>query len=75
MEKHFVIAISAGRHEFEYQCSTMYEAYEAMDDAAVTFGIQLDRDELMLILVEMKMGHKLSHTTHRWRIRIEDGEV
>lgn len=73
--KHFVIAISAGSHEFEYMCSTISEAYDAICDAVMVFGIDANLNTLMESLVDMNRGKLKSTKIHRLRIIIAEGEV
>lgn len=59
--KHFVVTIITNRHGFEYKCSTISEAYNAVCDAVAVFGIDADLNKLMESLVAMNHG-KLNST-------------
>ncbi len=74
-ERHFVIQIYSANHSFIFECTGMYEALEAITDAATTFNFVVNADEVMCLLVEMKHGKKLSHQNHKWGISLKDGEV
>lgn len=73
--KHFRVRMEANSHQFEYRCSSMSDAYDAVLDASVTFGIQINLDEVIIALVEMKRENQLSAEWYRLRISVEDGEV
>lgn len=73
--KHYEIAIQAERHQFLYECSTISEAYDAICDASVTFGIGFDLNKVMITLVEMHNGKIRSSEMYRLSIYIKDGEV
>lgn len=73
--KHYEIKISANAHDFEYKCSTISEAYDAICDASAVFGIKVELDTVMEKLVDMKNGNLQKTTTHRVTIAVADGEV
>lgn len=74
--KHFIVSIfTTSGYMFEHQCTSASEAYEAITDASDTFGYDIDRDELMELIVDIKRGDKLSHKNGDWSIQMADGEV
>lgn len=73
--KHFVVTISAGSHDFDLKCSNINEAFFALFDASVSFGIHIDFDDLMEKLVDMKRGQLSSTKSTLFSVRMADGEV
>lgn len=73
--KHYRIGITAGRHRFEYACNTISEAYGAIQDAVIHFGLKQDLDNVMVVLASMRKGERLSHVNDRLKIEVADGEV
>lgn len=73
--KHFEIGIQACNHLFTYECTSAAEAYDAIMDASIAFGFEVDMDEVMGVLVDMKRGDALSHQKHHFQIAYRDGEV
>ena len=77
--KHFEIIYFVGNHAFTWECTTAYEALEAVSDimAHDNRGHYYDdkMDELMKDIVEMKSGKKLSIECRVFKIRYVDGEV
>lgn len=73
--KHYRICIEAERHPFEYCCSTISEAYDAIQDASTVFGLNIDLDKVMVDLVGMHEENIISSSCYRLRISKEDGEV
>ena len=73
--KHYRICIQAERHEFEYLCSTISEAYGAIEDASIAFNLKIDMDSIMHVLVDLDRGNLIETNRHPIRIRVEDGEV
>lgn len=77
--KHFEIIYFVGNTPFTFECSTAYEALEAISDI-----MTLDKrhcfytgkmDELMEQLVQMKNGGVTGFETNVFRVRYIDGEV
>lgn len=73
--KHFVIGLNADSHVFEFECSTIHEAYDAILDAAIAFGFTIDEDEIIEHLVEMKQDNSISYYESKWFMRVADDEV
>ena len=73
--KHFKVFVIANAHEFEYSCSAISEAYDAVYDASAIFGIDLDLDKIMESLVMMKQSHMTRAEMRNLRILVADGEV
>ena len=73
--KHYRIGIEASHHRFEYLCSTISEAYGAIEDAVSTFGLKIDMNKIMEKLVDMDRGITSSSYGQGLWISIEDGEV
>ncbi len=75
--KHFRIQLYIGNTSFEFCCTTMHEAYEAISDIAVTFADRWDpdMDKIMETLVEMKKGHMLTAENDVCGIAYVDGEI
>lgn len=73
--KHYRICIQTERHEFDYVCSTISEAYGAVEDASIAFNLKIDMDSIMRVLVDMDRGTLIETDRHHIRIRVEDGEV
>ena len=72
---HYEVEICSKSHVFVFKCSTMYEALEAVVDAGITFGFEVDTNKLMIDLVEMEQGGKISFSRHRYGIKKKAGEV
>ena len=72
---HFVLGIDTKYHEFEFASTSIFEILEALDDAATTFGFELDRVDAMKKLVAMEEGKTLSTQNNRYSIRRKAGEV
>lgn len=76
--KHFEIIYYVGTHPFEFKCSTAREAFDALMDIGdndPSTHIAERADQFMSDIVDMKIGSKLSVSTHKITIRIADGEV
>lgn len=75
--KHFRIGLFVGDTSFEYRCTTMHEAYEAISDITVKFNDRYapGMDEVMETLVEMKNGRTLTVENRLYGIAYVDGEV
>lgn len=73
--KHYRISILAERHEFDYLCSTISEAYGAIEDASIAFNLKIDMDGIMRVLVDMDRGSCLRADRNSVWIRVEDREV
>ena len=72
---HYEVEICSKSYIFVFKCSTMYEALEAVVDAGETFGFEVDTNKLMIDLVEMEQGNKISFSGHRYGIKNKAGEV
>ena len=73
--KHFRITISHGHSTFDRDCETMYEAYDSVCDAVLLTGINVDMDEIIEILYNMKNENTLCHEYNHLRISVIDGEL
>lgn len=76
--KHYEIMVSNGHYPLWYKCSTIAEAYGCMEELTSWvphIGNNLDLDQLMELLVQMKNGKVLSHEAHGYRISVQEGEV
>lgn len=73
--RHYRICIQAERHEFAYVCSTISEAYGAIEDASIAFNLKIDMDSIMRVLVDLDRGNLIETNRHPIRIRVEGGEV
>ena len=74
-DKHFRITISQGYSTFDRDCETMHEAFNSINDAVLLTGINVDMDEIICILYNMKNGNALSHEYNHLRISVIDGEI
>ena len=70
--KHYRICIQAERHEFDYLCSTISDAYGAVEDASIAFNLNLDMDSIMRVLVDMDRRNLIETDRYHIRIRVED---
>lgn len=74
--KHYVVSLTAGARVFDYKCSRINEAYDAVLEASAAFDINIDLDDVMSALVRMKEGSLLSQETGRIiRLTVREGEV
>ena len=73
--KHFRVCIEGGNHEFEYRCSSISDAYDAVLDATAAFEIPVELEDVMTALVNMKRANQTSAKWYRIRVSVEDGEV
>jgi hypothetical protein len=75
---HFEITYYVGSHPFIYECTTAYEALDAMSDIfqrEPIFKNSVDMDKIMETLLELKAGKKLSTSNHKYMIKYLPGEV
>ena len=75
---HFEITYYIGSHAFVYECTTAYEALDALSDIFqhdATFRGSMDMDKVMETLLEFKRGERLSTQNHRYMIKYLPGEV
>lgn len=72
---HFEINVKAGYHVFTFMCSTAYEAYQAIEDAMITFKMDVDMDKMMQTLMDMKNGNTISSENKWFMIQWKEGEV
>ena len=74
--KHYEITLANGGYPMTYKCSTIAEAYGCLEFLASWVpGLVLDLEGVMEMLVDMKKGKTLSHSTHLYGITVQDGEV
>ena len=73
--KYFVVSLSTGTCVFDFKCSRINEAYNAVQEASAEFGISVNLDEIMKTLVYMNEGRVLSHEQRGIRITVREGEV
>jgi hypothetical protein len=76
--KHFEITYHVFTHRFVCVCSSVYEASQILYDLATYDPNVFDVsriDEFVQILVNMKNGKILSHSTHKITIKYLEGEV
>lgn len=60
-EKAIRVFIKSKRYEFSLECVNICEAYAAICEASESFGFELDQEELMVQLVQIKGGNLLWH--------------
>lgn len=68
MKETYLIKIKAEKHSFQFECTNISDAYEAISDASETFAFELDKDSLMECLVEIKAGTLFSSQKYRWSV-------
>ncbi|MFR9207655.1 MAG: hypothetical protein ACLVKR_04790 [Lachnospiraceae bacterium] len=73
--KHFKVCIAGGNHEFEYRCSSISDAYDAVLDATAAFEIPVELEDVMTALMNMKRANQTGAKWYRIRVSVEDGEV
>lgn len=73
--KHYVISLMTATCTFDYKCISINEAYNAVLELSVAYGIRVKRDEVMETLVHMKEGDLLSYKSADIMIIARDGEV
>lgn len=77
--KHFEIIYTVGSTAFTFECSTAYEALEALSDILTWDKRQCfysgEMDKLMEQLVRMKNGGHTGFEANMIRVRYVDGEV
>lgn len=73
---HYEIQVKASKCSFIYECSTAYEAFQAIDDAVTTFNMKhVDMDNIMNDLMQMKNGTTISTECKWFKISYKEGEV
>ena len=74
MEKLFIVGVKTARYVFEYRCNTISDAYEAVQEAVMEFGIEADMDWIMRNLVNMDCGATKAFSCYRLTISVEQWE-
>lgn len=72
---HFEIQVKTSKFFFSYECTTAYEAYQAIEDAVITFNMNVDMDKMMETLINMKNEKTLSFENKWFIIKWKEGEV
>lgn len=68
----YVITLKNGNWPLTCECDTLCGAYNALEDISLNFKINIDMEEVMEILVNMKRGKTLAHENARWGVKAGD---
>ncbi len=63
---HYDVEVYAKNHVFTFQCTTIYEALEAVVDAGNTFKFEVDANAVMVKLVKMETKGLISFENHKF---------
>lgn len=75
--KHFDITMHLEHVPFTFSCTTIHEAYEAINAILSTFPgkCSIKRDDIVRCLVRMADGHQTGLSCHLFSVHVHDGEV
>ncbi len=74
--KHYVLSLIVSQGiTFEFKSSAINEIYDALIAASEKFGFEVNKDERMDTLVQMKNGQALSISFDDFSIYVGEGEV
>lgn len=74
--KHYELTVNNGDYPLTRTCSTIAEAYGCLETlrTGLLHHVDMDMDEIMELLVNMRNGKHLSHSQHGWGIRVWEDE-
>ena len=73
--KYFVISLCTGTYMFDFKCSKISDAYNAIQEASADFGISVDLCGVMAALVHMDEGRVISYKRGNLIITAREGEA
>jgi len=73
--KYFVISLCTGTYMFDFICSKISDAYNAIQEASADFGISVDLYRVMAALVHMDEGRVISYKRGNLIITAREGEA
>ncbi len=73
--RYFELSVRTKRYDFKLCTNKMNVVLDALEEASINFNFDVDLDEIIELLCEMKNGRKNSTETFRYRIAVRDGEI
>ena len=73
--KYCGISLCTGTCMFDFKCSKISDAYDAVREASADFGISVDLCGVMDALVHMDEGRVVSYKKENLIITVREGEV